>query len=120
MTYDELIEKVLKGRSVNATAKAIGLPQKTMDQYVKATNLPDCERAVLLANAAGVSIEEAVLAIVKKKTELRPERVSTFLRPAMAAVLTGVLSVNLFLTPTPSQAAPVLKAAAEQFALCKI
>lgn len=107
MTYEELMEKVLGGRSVNATAKAIGVPQKSLDDYVKAKNLPDCERAVVLANAAGVSIEEAVLAIVAKKAELRPERVNSFLRPAMASVLAFVVSVNLFLTPSPAQAAPV-------------
>lgn len=108
MTYAELIEKVLNGGSVNAKAKELGLPQKTLDQYVKATHLPDCERAILLANAAGVSVEEAVYAIAEKKAELRPERAASFLRPAMASILSGIVAVNLFLTPTPSQGAPAL------------
>jgi hypothetical protein len=105
MKYEELIALVLQGRSVNATSKAIGLPQRTLDEYVKAKNLPDCERAIVLARAAGVSIEEAVLAIAAKKAELRPERVHSFLRPAMASVLAFAVAVNLFLTPTPANAA---------------
>lgn len=105
MTYEELITKVLDGKSVNSRAKELGLPQKSMDHYVKARSLPDCDVAIVLAKAAGVSIEEAVLAIAAKKAELRPERVHSFLRPAMASVLAFIVSVNLFLTPTPSQAA---------------
>lgn len=109
MTYEELIEKALAGSSVNAKAKQLGIPQKSMDHYVKARSLPDCDIAIVLAKAAGVSIEEAVMAIAAKKAELRPERVHSFLRPAMAAVLIGMIaSVNLFLTPTPAEAAPAL------------
>lgn len=113
MDYDELIGKVLSGSSVNAKAKELGLPQKTLDQYVKATHLPDCERAILLAKAAGVSVEETVYAIAAKKAELRPERVAPFLRPAMASVLSGVMAVSFFLTPPPSQAAPALASSAD-------
>jgi hypothetical protein len=111
MDYEKLMEKVLQGKSVNARAKEIGLPQKSLDQYVKANRLPDCEVAITLANAAGVSIEETVMAIAAKKAELRPERVHSFLRPAMASVLAGIVAVNLFLTPTPSEAAPAVKEA---------
>lgn len=108
LTYEKLIELVLDGKSVNSRAKELGLPQKSMDHYVKARSLPDCDIAIVLAKAAGVSIEDAVVAIAAKKAELRPERVHSFLRPAMASVLAFVVSVNLFLTPTPSQAAPLL------------
>lgn len=107
MDYDELVRKVLNGSTVNARAHELGIPQRTLAKYAKAENLPDCDGAILFAKAAGVSIEEAVLAIAAKKAELRPERVHSFLRPAMASVLAFAVSVNLFLTPTPSQAAPV-------------
>jgi hypothetical protein len=124
MTYDELIKKVLNGSSVNAKAKELGIPQKTLDQYVKATHLPDCERAILFATAAGVSVEAAVYAIAEKKAELRPERVHSFLRHAMATILIGIFGVNLFLTPQKAEAAPRLAhsliAQGQDFVLCKI
>lgn len=113
MNYEDLIKRVLNGNSVNATAKALGIPQKTLDQYVKANHLPPCDVAIVLARAAGVSIEEAVIAIANKKAELQPERAQSFLRPAMASVLMGVFSVSLFLTPPPSQAAPALTSQGE-------
>jgi transcriptional regulator with XRE-family HTH domain len=51
MTYPELIAKALKGRSVNRTAKDLGIPQKTLDQYTKG-RLPDYRTAFLLAQEA--------------------------------------------------------------------
>lgn len=107
MEYADLIAKAIGTKSVNARAKELGIPQRTLANYAAGERLPDCDAAIVLAKAAGVSIEEAVLAIAAKKAELRPERVHSFLRPAMASVLAFVVSVNLFLTPTPSQAAPV-------------
>jgi hypothetical protein len=116
MTYEKLIELVLAGKSVNARAKDLGIPQKSMDHYVKARSLPDCDVAIAFAEAAGISVEETVRAIATKKAELRPERAKSFLRPAVASVLVGILSVNLFLTPTPSEAAPALRLGSE--AIC--
>ena len=113
MTYEKLMELVLAGRSVNAAAKAMGLTQRQLDYYVKAQNLPDCDAAIVLAEAAGVSIEEAVRSIAAKKAELRPERARSFLRPAMASVLAGIVAVNMFLTPTPAKAAPLLASQVE-------
>ncbi len=107
MKYEKLMEKALAGKSVNARAAELGVGQKTLDRWVKADNLPDCDGALVLAAATGESIETVVKSIAAKKAELRPERVHSFLRPAVASVLAFVVSVNLFLTPTPSQAAPV-------------
>jgi hypothetical protein len=58
MEYNELIERVLKGRSVNATAKAIGIPQQTLDKYVKAERMPDFDTGMTLIQEAGVSKDE--------------------------------------------------------------
>lgn len=124
MTYEKLMELVLAGRSVNAAAKAMGLTQRQLDYYVKAQNLPDCDAAIVLAEAAGISIEETVRTIAAKKAELRPERARSFLRPAMASVLAAIVAVNFFLTPTNAQAAPANAlpsiAQAQDFILCKI
>ncbi len=102
MEYDTLIKKALNGESVNAAAKRMGFRQRQLAYYVKAENLPDCDGAIILAEAAGVSIEEAVRAIAKKKAELRPESARSFLRPAMASVLTLVLSIFMLWSPPPS------------------
>ena len=55
MDYMEAIEKALKGRSVNATAKAWGIPQTTLDRYVKLKQLPDYVTARKIAFEAGIS-----------------------------------------------------------------
>jgi predicted transcriptional regulator len=54
MNYEELIAKVLKGRSVNAAAKEIGIPQPTLSRYVKAERIPDCDIGLLLVEEAGI------------------------------------------------------------------
>jgi len=71
MTYEKLIEMVLKGRSVNATAKALDMPQKTFESYVKQTHFPNCSRTILLAKEAGVDIETAVKAVSKRELEIK-------------------------------------------------
>lgn len=71
MTYEKFIELVLAGRSVNATAKALGLPQKTFEGYVKAVHFPTCSTTILLANAAGIDLVEAVKAVSKKELEVK-------------------------------------------------
>jgi hypothetical protein len=54
MNYDELIAKALNGRSVNSTARAWGLPQPTLDRYVKGVSLPDYDLAEKIFADAGV------------------------------------------------------------------
>lgn len=71
MDYENLIAKVLDGRSVNATAKAIGLPQRTLEDYVKQKSFPNCSTTILLAKAAGIDIETAVKAVSKKELEVK-------------------------------------------------
>lgn len=80
MSYQELIAKVLNGKSVNATAKALGESQKTFERYVKAVNMPPCTTAVKMARAANMPIEEVVLTIAEeaaKKTRKTMEKIST-------------------------------------------
>lgn len=71
MTYEKLIELVIAGRSVNATALALGIPQKTFEGYVKERSFPDCSTTILFAKAAGVDIETAVKAVSKKELETK-------------------------------------------------
>lgn len=107
MNYDEFMEKVLDGKSVNARAKELGIAQTTLSNYKLGRNAPSCAMTLKLADAAGIDPMEAVKAVAAKEVEVRPLHTSTFLKPAMASVLAGIVSVNLFLTPSPAHAAPV-------------
>lgn len=107
MNYEEFMKKVLDGKSVNARAKELGIPQVTLNNYNRARSVPSCAMTIKLAEIAGIPIEEAVRAVAEKEMDVRPVQTGSFLRPAMASVLAGIVAVNLFLTPTPSKAAPV-------------
>ncbi len=69
MSYLEVIAKALKGRSVNATAKAWNIQQRTLDRYVKAEMLPTFSAAIRIADEAGISYEEMLrtLAVEEEK-----------------------------------------------------
>ncbi|QDQ82652.1 helix-turn-helix domain-containing protein [Paraburkholderia megapolitana] len=59
MSYQELISKALKGRSVNSVAKILGIPQPSLDRYVKGTQIPNYDVAFRMAEEAGVPPGEA-------------------------------------------------------------
>jgi len=108
MKYEKFIEKVLGGSSVNARAKELGIQQTTLNNYKLGKRIPSCAMTLKLAKAAGVSIEEAVKAVAEKEINTHTVQASSLRRPALFSVLLGLLCVNLFLTPSPAQAAPVL------------
>lgn len=108
MTYDDLMEKVLAGKSVNARAKEIGIPQVTLNNYKRGSRIPSCAMTIKLAEIAGIPIEEAVKAVAEKEMEARPLQTSSFLRPAMASVLTAlsfVLVAAIGMLPAPNASA---------------
>ncbi|HEY8606090.1 MAG TPA: helix-turn-helix transcriptional regulator [Noviherbaspirillum sp.] len=107
MTYTELIAKVLKGRSVNSVALEMGVPQKSLDRYVKAESMPSVSVAIKMAERAGVSVEEAARAIAEQENMVRPKRQLSF--PRLAATAAGlVIAVTNFVTPGNAEAAPRL------------
>lgn len=63
MSYKELIERALHGRSVNQAAKDIGMAQVTLNRYVRGDRLPEYAQAVLLAKEAGVDPREALMTL---------------------------------------------------------
>ncbi|WP_051723115.1 hypothetical protein [Cupriavidus metallidurans] len=69
MSYKELIERALHGRSVNSAAKAMGIPQKTFDRYTKAESLPDYVTAFMLAKEAGIDPREMFMALVEEEAK---------------------------------------------------
>lgn len=69
MTYMEMMEKAIKGRSIHATAVALGIPSSTFQRYAKGTRFPTHQATVKIAAEAGISIEEAVRAIANAQQD---------------------------------------------------
>lgn len=67
MSYRELIEKALHGRSVNQAAKDLGMQQTTLNRYVRGDRLPDYTAAFALAKEAGVDAATMFLALVEEE-----------------------------------------------------
>jgi len=103
MNYRELIARALRGRSVNQTAKDWNIPQKTLDNYVKAERIPDYQTALIIAREAEVDPGEVMLIFARQEAAKKPRRFFTEMGYATAALM---VSVNLFLTPSPAEAAP--------------
>ena len=70
MSYMELIQRALKGRSVNSTAKAWGIPQKNLDRMIKG-QLPSFAAAKIIAEEAGVDLGEALKMLAEEETRLK-------------------------------------------------
>lgn len=78
MSYLEIVQRALKGGSVNAAAKRWGVPQPTLDKYAKAMRLPDYLTAKKIAIDAGVSAEEMLDALAEEEVKMkaRKEKIS--------------------------------------------
>lgn len=71
MTYDELIAKARKGRSVSAMAADLGMTKMTLNRYVRGTHVPDYRTATLIAREARVSLGEVMAIMTEKEEELK-------------------------------------------------
>ena len=73
MEYAELIARALKGRSVNSMAKQWGIPQPTLDSYVKGKSMPDFWTAWKIAQEADVepAIAFRTLALAEQDRKVR-------------------------------------------------
>lgn len=69
MSYKELIDLALHGRSVNSVANALGIPQRTLDRYTKSESLPDYVTAFMLAKEAGIDPREMFMALVEEEAK---------------------------------------------------
>lgn len=116
MNYAELIEKALRGRTVNKAAKDWGIPQPTLDRYVKG-RMPDFQTALIFAQEAGIDPGEVMKICAEEEARKKPRGVFAQMGYATAAFL---ITVNLFLTPNQTEAAPLLNKAEQHFILCKI
>ncbi len=66
MNYSDVMERALKGRSVNAAARDMGLPQQSLSRWVLGKNLPDYSSAAILAAEANVSLGEMMRVLVEE------------------------------------------------------
>lgn len=71
MSYAEIIKRALKGRSVNATAKAWGIQQMTLNRYAKGDRLPDYLTAKIIAEEAGISGGEMLEILAQEEAKKR-------------------------------------------------
>ena len=78
MSYLELIERALKGRSVHKAAKELGIHQRSLDRFSKAERLPDYDDALILAHEAGIDDAEAfkILAAEAASRKQKKEKIS--------------------------------------------
>lgn len=105
MTYDDLIAKALKGRPVLQASKDWKIPQPTLRKYVKGERIPDYQTALIIAKEAEVSAAVVMQIFAEEEAKKKPR--SMFAEMGYAAA-TIIVSVNLFLTPSPTEAAPRL------------
>lgn len=66
MSYRELIERALHGRSVNQVARDLGMQQVTLNRYTRGDRLPDYTTAFLLAKEAGIDPRDMFMALVEE------------------------------------------------------
>jgi len=109
MEYAEIVQKALRGRSVNRAAKEWGVGQVTLNRYVNGGRLPDYETAVLMAREAGV--EPGVMLIALAEEESRRKR--PIFRAAAAVASAAVVIFSVTTVPSPAEAgtAQIVKSA---------
>ncbi|HZW23774.1 hypothetical protein [Noviherbaspirillum sp.] len=93
MNYAELIAKALQGRSVNQTAKDWGVPQQTLDRYVKAKTMPDFQTTLKIARDSGVDLETVVRIFAEAEAQKKPR--GMFMEFSLANALSLVLALFL-------------------------
>ena len=69
MSYLEIVQRALKGRSVNAAAKLWGVPQSTLDKYARGTRLPDYLTAKIIASEAGITAGEMLDTLAEEEAK---------------------------------------------------
>ncbi len=94
MSYRELIEKALHGRSVNQAAKDLGMQQTTLNRYARGDRLPDYDDALRLAHEAGIGEAEAFQILAAEAARKKQTKSAVVLRHAGAVAATVVMTVS--------------------------
>lgn len=94
-----------------ALAEALGVTKSAVSQYMSGKRIIENETCVALALMLGIDPIRIIMAADMDRAERAGQHslweVFTS-RTSIAASVLALVSVNLFLTPTPSEAAPVL------------
>lgn len=125
MNYQELIEKALKGRPINAVSKAWGVSQPTLYRYARGTSMPDWNTGLRIAKEAGIDPTEAFEVFAEEERTHKVKNFKLQMGSAGAGTLAAVagisLAVTLFLTPQKAEAltyGSALEKASTDFILC--
>jgi hypothetical protein len=84
MSYLEIVQRALKGRSVNAAAKLWGVPQSTLDKYARGVRLPDYLTAKIIATEAGITAGEMLDTLAAEEAKRRLEIEQRSFNPLVA------------------------------------
>lgn len=103
-----MIDRALKGRSINSMAKVWGVQQVTLNRYVKGERMPDYSTGLKIAREAGINPAEAfeIFAAEEQSHKMKNFKlVMGFAHPGLLAVVAAItMAVTLFLTPTKAEA----------------
>lgn len=66
MDYHDVMQRALKGRSVNGAAKDMGLPQQSLNRWMLGKNLPDYSSAAIIAAEANITLGEMMRVLVEE------------------------------------------------------
>jgi len=109
MNYEELIEKTLRGRSVRKTAEVWGVPQATLDKYMRGVRTPDVHTILKIIDESGVPATEVleVIAAHERNHSVKNFKLQMgFARSGFVALIAAIsMAVTLFLTTHPATAA---------------
>jgi hypothetical protein len=113
MTYEELIVKALRGRSVNQAAKDWNINQVTLNNYVRGDRIPPYPIGIVIAREANVDLGIAFEILAEAEARKKPLVRMGQLGLALSTLL--IVSVNLFLTPgtATAEALPYENASAQ-------
>lgn len=71
MDYKTLIDLARNGRSINATANALGVPLATFQRYASGERFPDFDIGLRIVEAAGVDLATGFLTIASAQKDFK-------------------------------------------------
>lgn len=120
--YLDRLQKALDVKTDKEVAKIMGWSHSVPSNWRKGHSFMTNQAAASVSEKLGVPVIEVIAAVEADREEVSGQKsfwTDFFQRTAtVASVVLVAGCVNLFLTPTPSQATPLLKNEVEHFVLC--
>lgn len=87
MSFREVIEQALHGRSVRKAALDMGMYQQKLERFYNGKCLPDYIDAVIIAREAGAPLDQVLIALAREQAEKKGlvERVKELFKGARRA-----------------------------------